>query len=79
MNTSNAISVGILIFILITIIIYVIVMFELFKQRKFIFAPYVPPPPPTNSFYPLGAVSPLTQEQIDQRNAIILASVGIAP
>lgn len=69
-------SIGILIIILIIIIIYVIVMFELFKKKKFIFAPYTPPPAPPNSFYPLGNITPMTQDEIDQRNAIIKASTG---
>ena len=76
-NSSKAVSVGILIVILIAIIIYIIVMFELYKQQKFIFSPYTPPSPPPNSFYPLGSVTPMTQEQIDNRNAIIRASTGI--
>lgn len=51
-------------------------MFELYKSQKFIFAPYTPPPPPSNSFYPLGSVTPLSQDDIDRRNAIIRASTG---
>lgn len=73
----NEVSLGILIGIIIIIIIYVIVLFELYKQKRFIFAPYVPPNPPDRYFYPLGNVTPLTQEEIEQRNAIIRASSGI--
>lgn len=76
--STNGISVAILIIILIILIIYVVVMFELYKQQTFIFSPYTPPTPTSNHFYPLGAVHPLTQEQINQRNSIILASVGTA-
>jgi flagellar basal body-associated protein FliL len=78
-SSTKGISIGILIFILIVVIVYVIVIFELYKQQKFIFAPYTPPTPPSNHFFPLGNVTPLTQEQIEHRNAIIRASVGIAP
>lgn len=78
-SSTKAISIGILIFILIIVIVYVIVMFELYKRQTFIFAPYTPPTPPSNYFYPLGKVTPLTQTQIDQRNAIIRASLGTAP
>lgn len=75
---NKAISIGILIFLLILIIVYVIVMYELYKNHAFIFAPYTPPPPSSNAFHPLGNVSPLTQEQINQRNAIIMASLNTA-
>ena len=78
-TASKGIAIGILIFILVIVIVYVIVMFELYKQQKFIFAPYIPPPPPPNSFYPLGSVTHLTQDEIDQRNAVIRASTGTAP
>ena len=77
-KSTKAISVGILIFVLLVIIIYVIVMFELYKNKAFIFSPFTPSPPPANSFYPLGSVTPMTQEEIDQRNAIITASRGTA-
>jgi len=75
---STGISVGILIFILIVVIVYVIVMYELYKNKLFIFASYIPSSPP-NSFYPLGKVTPLSQEEIDHRNAVIRLSTGTAP
>lgn len=75
-GSTRGISVGILIFILISMIVYVIVLFELYKQQTFIFAPYTPPTPPSNYFYPLGKVTPLTPVQIEQRNAVIRASIG---
>lgn len=78
-STSKAWGIAILIAILAIMIIYVIVMFECFKNQTFIFTPYVAPTPPANFFYPLGTVTPLTQEEIDQRNAIIRASVKSAP
>lgn len=73
-STSKAWGIGILSALLVIMIIYMIVIFEFYKNQTFIFAPYVPPTPPTNYFYPLGSVTPLTQEQIEQRNAIILSS-----
>lgn len=78
-DTSKAWGIGILSTVLVIMIIYVIVMFEFYKNQTFIFTPYVPPTPPPNYFYPLGSVTPLTQEQIEQRNAIIAASTGTAP
>ena len=78
-QSNTGICVGILIFILITMMIYVIVMFELYKNHSFIFSKYNPPAPQSsaNAFYPLGKITPMTQEQIEQRNAIIRASTNI--
>lgn len=78
-STVRAWSIGIIITILLIIIIYAIVIFETFKYKTFIFAPYVRPTPPGPHFFPLGSVRPLTQEEINQRNAIILASTGNLP
>ena len=75
-ENSIKISIGILIFILLTIIIYIIILFETHKNQSFIFAPYVPPKPPKGGFYPLGSVTPLTQEQIDARNKIINSALA---
>jgi hypothetical protein len=75
-TTYKNISVIILLVIIVLIIIYGIVLFETYKNQTFIFSQYTPPPPPTsqNAFYPLGNVTQLTQEEIEQRNAIINAS-----
>ena len=59
-------------------IVYAIVMFEIYKNQTFIFTPYQQPAPPPNTFRPLGNVTPLTQEEINQRNALIRASTGTA-
>ena len=77
-SAGKGVTIGILIFILIVIAVYVVLMFEFYKQQKFIFAPYTPPTPPQYYFYPQGTITALTQEQIEQRNAIIQASTGIA-
>jgi len=77
-SASKGVTIGILIFILFVIALYVIVMFELFKKQSFIFSKYTPPTPPSPYFYPLGNVTPLSQEQINARNAAILASTGTA-
>ena len=74
--SSKEICIGILIFILVIIIVYVIVMFEFYKNESFIFTPYKPPPPPGNAFYPLGNVTPMTADEIEQRNAIIIGSTN---
>lgn len=72
--STTGISVGILIAILIIMIIYVVMMFEFYKNKKFIFAPYNQPKPNSPHFYPLGKITPMTQEEIDHRNEIINAS-----
>jgi len=76
--SSKEVAIGILIFILVIIIVYVIVMLELYKKQTFIFTPYVPPNPPPNTFYPLGNTTPMTREEIDQRNDIIMGSTSSA-
>ena len=60
--------------ILLTIIAYVIAMFECYRNKTFIFSTFTPSPPP-NSFYPLGQITPLTQEEIETRNELIRGSV----
>ena len=69
-------SVGIIIAMVIVVIIYALVLFECYKSKTFLFAPYAQPTPPGSYFYPLGSVTQLTQEEIDQRNQIINASIG---
>lgn len=78
MMSTSAISIGILIFVLLVMIIYAIAMFELYKKDAFIFTPYKQPSPPPNTFRPLGTITPLTQEEINQRNEIIYSSTGTA-
>ncbi len=73
---TKGVSIGILIGILVIIIIYAIFMFEMYRKQQFIFAPYTPPPAPANAFYPLGSVRPMTQDEINTRNEVILASTG---
>lgn len=71
-------SIAILVALLIIFIAYVVLLFELYKNQTFIFTPYKQAEPPANTFRPLGTVTPLTQEEINQRNAIIKASTGTA-
>jgi hypothetical protein len=77
-NTTH-ISIIILILLLFIIIVYMIIIFESFKRQTFIFKPYAPPTnPPSQGFYPLGKVTPLTQEQIEARNKIINSQLQAA-
>ena len=46
--------------VVITMIIFIIIIFELYSKRKFIFAPYVKTNP-SDSFLPLGNITELTQ------------------
>lgn len=71
-NTSTThFSVAILLFMLLVLVIVAIVIFETYRSQTFIFAPYVPPTPPSGTFYPLGEITPLTPDEIATRNAII--------
>lgn len=78
--SSKQISIGALIFVLVVIMVYSVVMFELYRREKFIFGPYEPPTPPAekNPFHPLGSVRPMTQDEIDHRNEIIRISTQTA-
>ena len=72
---ARGISIGILILILVIIIVYVIVVLMMAAHKTGIFSPYTPPAPPAsqNAFYPLGTVTPLCQQDIDDRNTLICA------
>lgn len=78
--SKKEISIGVLILILVIIMVYSLVMYELFRRQSFIFAPYEPPAPPADlyPFHPLGNVTPMTQEEIDTRNQIIIDSTAAA-
>lgn len=53
------------------IVIYVVVLYESWKHNKFVFKPYTPPNPPSNTFYPLGDITPATPEQLAERAALL--------
>lgn len=61
---------------LVAIIIYVIVLFVCFDKQTFIFAPYTPPTPPENSFYPRGKLTDMTADEIQTRNDAITAALA---
>lgn len=73
-NSTKHWCIGIMIGILVVMIVYVVVMFEMYLSSSWIFAAYVPATPPAPYFYPLGKVTPLTKEQQDARNDLINAS-----
>jgi hypothetical protein len=72
-NKNKEICIGILIFTLIIIIIYIIVIFECYKNKTFVFGNYTAPAPPASEspFYPTGEIIPIPPEQIAERNRII--------
>lgn len=74
--SSKGISIGILIFIIVVVIVYAIVMLIMFSNKSGLFAPYQAPHPPADqsAFYPLGTITPMCQEEINQRNTLICAS-----
>jgi len=74
--SSKAISIIILIFILISIIIYSIAMFEFATNQTFVFTPYVQGPIDKPVIYPLGTIRELTPEEINERNNVIANSTG---
>jgi hypothetical protein len=69
---------GIIIFILVVSLVYVIVMFEMAKSKTGIFSKYVIPTPPESFFHPLGDVTPMTPDEIRIKNTVIMNSLNIA-
>ena len=77
-KSEKNICIGILVSILIIMIIYIIVLFECYKNNTFIFTPYKPPKPPTeeNPFKPTGDVNALNADEIKQRNCIVACGLS---
>jgi hypothetical protein len=77
-KSEKNICIGILVSILIIMIIYIIVLFECYKNNTFIFTPYKPPKPPTeeNPFNPTGAVNGLNADQIKLRDCIVACGLS---
>lgn len=67
-NTANIL----LIILIILIIAYGIFLYVSWRQNKWIFVPYKPPPLPDNMFYPLGGVVELTPEEREKRKKLYL-------
>ncbi len=70
-------SIGIMVFIIVIMIIYAVVMFEMYRRKQFIFADYVIPDPPGVSFRPQGSIKALTADEIAHRNKVIENSKNI--
>lgn len=69
-NKENTIAIILITILLVALIIYFIILFECYKSKSFIFAEYKPLELP-NSFHPLGKIRKLTQQEINERNALI--------
>lgn len=77
MNQKHVI-IGIIVFLIIITIIYAIVLYILYRDKKLLFAPYTPKTPPADTYsFPLfGTQTPLTSAQIQiiQNNYDLLAN-----
>lgn len=51
-------------------IVYIILVYESYKNKDWLFAPFNSPPP-SNSCYPLGAVIKLSPDQIAKRAELL--------
>lgn len=67
--------IGLFIFVFVVLVGVGIYLFEAYKSRTFIFAPYSPPPAPAGTFYPLRPIIPLDAEQIAARQLLISNSI----
>lgn len=57
-------------------IVYSVYIVIAWQSKTSIFTPYQPPTPPSKfeAFYPLGTVTPMTAQEIKERNEIIALS-----
>jgi len=76
--SQKGVCIGILISILLIMIIYIIILFECYKNKTFVFTPYKAPPPPTdeNPFYPTGEIRDLSPEELAQRDCIVACGLN---
>lgn len=71
-NQHKGWVIGILIGILVVCAAYGVLMYEMYKKKKFIFKVYEPHPPGDQSFfYPLGGTTPMTADEIARRNEFL--------
>jgi hypothetical protein len=77
-GTEKNICIGILISILIIMIIYIIVLFECYKNNTFIFTPYTPPKPPVeeNPFNPTGEIKSLSPDEEDFKKCVVACGLS---
>lgn len=61
--------------IIITAVIYVAIILEMYFRSQFIFKPYNPPNNNIPTFQPLGTVTPLTEEEKIIKNNIIFCNL----
>ena len=66
---SRAINVVLIVIFIIFLAIYTLYVYESYRKRKWLFAPYVQPPPGDDgeAWRPGGDPTPFTQDQIDER------------
>ena len=76
--SQKGVCIGILISILLIMIIYIIILFECYKNKTFVFTPYKAPPPPTEEtpFYPTGEIRDLSPEELAQRDCIVACGLN---
>lgn len=76
MSAIKGISIGILVTLILILIVYIVLMFEWYKNKTVVFSPYTPSPPPDsqNAYYPISNVTPMDQDDICRRNINIYCS-----
>lgn len=66
----KGLSIALLVIMVVVVVAYAITIYELYKQEKWIFAPYQPKLLP-NSCQPLIQVTRLTPDQVEARKAAL--------
>lgn len=72
---SKLINIILIIAFIIFLIIYSLFVYESYKKKKWLFKPYIQPPPPggpNQVIRPAGTPVPLTEEEIQERQSILL-------
>ena len=72
----KAVAVVVVFLVIASVVIYAIIMYELYKNSKWVFAPYVYQVP-TNACQPLINVTQLTPDEIAARNALLKEALNI--
>ena len=71
MAQGHGATIFVAVLIILIFIAYAIFLFVMFREKRFIFAPYVPHPDPSKTVFPLGNVTELTPDEQQARKQLI--------
>ena len=68
---ARDVTLVVVIILALALLVYGIFLYEMYLRQGFIFSPYTPPAPPSNTFFPLGGVRQLTAAEQAERRRIL--------